>query len=62
MCIIILSVALSRITLAMHYPADIIYSAMVTIFVIITGNRLHNALRKPVLIPIKNAITKLLFN
>jgi len=62
MCIIILSVALSRITLAMHYPADIMYSAMVTIFVIITGNRLHNALRKPVLIPIKNAITKLLFN
>lgn len=61
MCTIILSVALSRITLAMHYPADIIYSAMITILVIIIGNCLYRTLKKPILIPIKNTLTQLLF-
>lgn len=35
--LVILLVSLSRITLAMHYPADIIYSGIVTILVICTS-------------------------
>ncbi len=60
-CVIVISVALSRITLAMHYPADILYSAIVTIIVIIIGNYLYGMLKIPVLTPIKKSITKLLF-
>lgn len=62
LCIIVPSVALSRITLAMHYPADILYSAIVTILVIITGNYLYKILQKPLVIPVKNLIIRLLFN
>lgn len=50
--ILVLVVATSRITLAMHYPADIIYSGLVTINVIILGNtvyfKLHNYIIKPI--------------
>ncbi|WP_341749269.1 MULTISPECIES: phosphatase PAP2 family protein [unclassified Candidatus Tisiphia] len=35
--LIVILVAISRITLAMHYPADIIYSFLITIIIIILG-------------------------
>jgi membrane-associated phospholipid phosphatase len=38
--IMIFIVGISRISLAMHFPADIIYSIPITLLVIFTGNRL----------------------
>ncbi len=35
--LVVILVAISRITLAMHYPADIIYSFLITIIIIILG-------------------------
>lgn len=61
-CAIIFAVALSRITLAMHYPADILYSAAITLIVIIFSNYLFRVLKKPLITPIKNWITSLIFN
>lgn len=60
-CIIIVTVAVSRVTLAMHYPADIIYSSLVTLLVIITGNIVYKILKPLVIIPIKRIIIKLVF-
>ena len=60
-CIVIL-VALSRITLAMHYPADIIYSAIVTAIVIIAGNGIHSLAKSNIITPIGKFIFKHLFN
>ncbi len=58
MCCVIILVALSRITLAMHYPTDIIYSAVVTILVIITGNYINKLLEKVIITPIKKFIIR----
>jgi membrane-associated phospholipid phosphatase len=60
-CAIIFAVAISRMTLAMHYPADILYSAIVTLVVIIFSNYLFCVLKKPLIIPVKNWITPLIF-
>lgn len=61
-CIIIFAVALSRITLAMHYPADILYSALVTLIVIIFSNYLYRASKEILIIPVKNFLIRLIFN
>ena len=60
-CIIITAVAISRITLAMHYPADIIYSALVTLLVIIIGNIIYKTLKPLIIDPAKKIIIKLIF-
>ncbi len=60
-CIIIGAVAVSRVTLAMHYPADIIYSALVTLLVIITGNIIYKILKPLVITPVKKIIIQLVF-
>lgn len=60
-CIIVAFVATSRITLAMHYPADIIYSAIVTLIVIFTGNIIYKTLKPSLIDPIKKIIIKLIF-
>lgn len=60
-CIIITAVATSRITLAMHYPADIIYSALVTLAVITAGNIIYKMLKPSVVDPIKKIIIRLIF-
>jgi len=60
-CIIIATVAVSRVTLAMHYPADIIYSALVTFLVIIAGNVIYKILKPLVITPVKEVIVKLIF-
>lgn len=43
--IINLLVGLSRISLAMHYPADVIYSLIIAIIVIFLGNIVHKLLK-----------------
>jgi len=43
---IICLVSISRLTLAMHYPADIIYSFLITIIVIITGKIVYKIFAK----------------
>lgn len=59
-CLIITAVAISRITLAMHYPADIIYSALVTLLVIIIGNIIYKTLKPLIIDPAKKIIIKLI--
>ncbi len=59
--LMILIVALSRITLAMHYPADIIYSALVSTFVIYLSKFLCNLLQVIIINPIEKIIFRLLF-
>ena len=61
-CLAVIAVAISRITLAMHYPADILYSAVVTIIVIITGNLLYASLRNIMIKPIGKLIIRLFFS
>ncbi len=60
--LIILAVAVSRITLAMHYPADIIYSAIVTILIIFAGNFVFKILKNKVIKPIGDGIFRLIFS
>lgn len=43
-CMVVMLVAISRITLAMHYPADIIYSFFITILLIIIGKIVYKNL------------------
>ena len=61
-CLTVVGVALSRITLAMHYPSDILYSCLVTTFVIIFGNIIFKFLKDRIIIPIGNKIFVLLFS
>lgn len=56
-----LAVATSRITLAMHYPADILYSVLTTMIVIITGNIFYKTLKKKIITPIGDFIFKITF-
>lgn len=60
-CLVIASVAISRITLAMHYPADIIYSALVTIAAITVGNIIYKMLKPSIVDPVKKIIIRLIF-
>jgi membrane-associated phospholipid phosphatase len=61
-CLIITTVATSRITLAMHYPADIIYSGIVTMLIIIIGNYIFKTLKPLVSDSLKRLIIKLIFS
>lgn len=61
-CAVILAVATARITLAMHYPTDIIYSALVTIGVILTGNLVFKIFKNKIIRPIGNLIYRFLFS
>jgi membrane-associated phospholipid phosphatase len=44
--LVVVAVGISRITLAMHYPADIIYSLLIAILVIMLGNMLFKLFEK----------------
>ena len=61
-CAIIALVAISRITLAMHYPADVIYSALVTLIIIAIGNIIYKTIKPSIVDPIKKHIIKLIFS
>ncbi|MDC0864712.1 phosphatase PAP2 family protein [Rickettsiaceae bacterium] len=61
-CIMIFLVAISRITLAMHYPTDILYSALITMFIILLANFFYNLLKDSVIKIIGKFIMKFIFN
>lgn len=58
----VIAVALSRIALAMHYPADILYSSIITVIIVIIANYVYKLLTKNLITPIKIIISKWLFN
>ena len=59
-CFVILAVAISRTTLAMHYPADIMYSILVTILIIFAGNFVFIILKNNAIKSIGNRIFRLI--
>lgn len=61
MSLLIISVAVSRMTLAMHYPADILYSIIIVFIIIYLSNKLVNYLQNKVVIPIGSFILRWLF-
>ncbi|WP_341756295.1 MULTISPECIES: phosphatase PAP2 family protein [unclassified Candidatus Tisiphia] len=58
--LIVLLVAISRITLAMHYPADIIYSFLITIIIIIVGRIVFRIFANNLIKCLGNSIFKIL--
>jgi membrane-associated phospholipid phosphatase len=61
MCLLIVAVATSRITLAMHYPADILYSTFITLILIFLSNKLVDSLWTRIVQPIGNFILRVTF-
>lgn len=61
LCIIIIMVAISRITLAMHYPADILYSALIIIIIVGISNFIYQKLQK-IIVSVGHTIYKLIFS
>lgn len=61
-CLMVALVATSRITLALHYPTDILYSALYIFLVIKTGNLLFSLTKNNIIEPIGFKIFKVLFN
>jgi membrane-associated phospholipid phosphatase len=59
--LIIILVALSRITLAMHYPADILYSIIIAFGLIYLNENLFKLLYKNLIRPIGIIISRLIF-
>jgi len=59
-CILALLVATSRVTLAMHYPADILYSVFIVSIVIFLNNKLINSMQSKVINPIGKFIARLI--
>lgn len=58
--VIVTLVAISRITLAMHYPADILYSVVIAIIIILAGNVFCKILQTGFFKYIKNFVYKTL--
>lgn len=56
------AVATSRITLAMHYPSDIIYGILLSIIIIYSSNKLCDLLDNKIIQPFKELLKKLLFS
>lgn len=54
-------VAISRISLAMHYPSDILYSALITSVIILFTNHIYKKLRNILIKPIGKLIFGLIF-
>lgn len=61
MYLLIVAVAISRITLAMHYPADILYSAIITMILIPLSDKIVSSLQNKVIQPIGNLIFRVVF-
>ena len=57
---VIAFVATSRISLAMHYPADIIYSIIITLIVILVSNIIYKRLKFIIIDPIGKIIIRLI--
>ncbi len=59
---VVVIVAISRISLAMHYPADIIYSFLITALLIIIGNIIYRKLENNVIKCSGNIISRMINN
>ncbi len=62
MSLLIIILAISRMTLAMHYPADIIYGGFIAYSLIILSNNLVDALEIKIMQSIRDFVYMLLFN
>jgi membrane-associated phospholipid phosphatase len=60
MVLVVITVALSRITLAMHYPADILYSIIVTVIVIKISTYCFCLFEKSTIKPLGHLLMRLL--
>ena len=58
---LIVVVSISRITLAMHYPADIIYSILIAYLIIFFSNKLVDYMQNIIVKPIGKIIANILF-
>lgn len=58
---LIVVVSISRITLAMHYPADIIYSILIASLIIFFSNKLVDYMQNIIVKPIGKIIANVLF-
>lgn len=58
---LIVVVSISRITLAMHYPADIIYSILIAYLIIFFSNKLVDYMQNIIVTPIGKIIANILF-
>lgn len=58
--LVVFLVSLSRITLAMHYPADIIYSGIITLLVIAAGTTVFRLLKDNLISSIGRMIARIL--
>ena len=58
---LIVVVSISRITLAMHYPADIIYSILIASLIIFFSNKLVDYMQNIIVKPIGKIIADVLF-
>jgi membrane-associated phospholipid phosphatase len=59
--LLIPAVAISRITLAMHYPADIIYSAIISAIIILLSNKIVDLSQNQIVQPVGYFILKKIF-
>ncbi len=62
MLLLVTLVPISRITLAMHYPADIIYSIFIVYLLIFCSNKLVDSLQNIIIQPIGSFIANALFS
>ena len=58
---LIVVVSISRITLAMHYPADIIYSILIAYLIIFFSNKLVDYMQTIIVKPLGKIIANILF-
>lgn len=58
---LIVVVSISRITLAMHYPADVIYSILIAYLIIFFSNKLVDYMQNIIVKPIGKIIANILF-
>ena len=61
-CMVVIIVAISRITLAMHYPADIIYSFFIAILLIIIGRIVYKNLENNLIKWVGKVISRVINN
>jgi membrane-associated phospholipid phosphatase len=59
---VVIIVAISRITLAMHYPADIIYSFFIAILLIIIGRIVYKNLENNLIKWVGKVISRVINN
>lgn len=60
-CLLLPAVAISRITLAMHYPADLIYGSIIASTLILLSNTLVSYLKNNIIKSVGNFIFKKIF-